>query len=405
MKDIKTAYFIAFKSVLRGSRSMVLLLIFILSLSFLNMMFISGILSGLQNLIIQATINNFSSHIAISPQQEPQIKQFIQNQNEVHAQLAAIPGIMASTRHYQLAGSVGFDKDKNGVFKSVSGPVLGIDPSVEGKVLHLHEKLLAGLPLAGEDTDQMLLSSALAGGYGIPAPSDLGGVKAGDKVRLTYPNGIIRTYTVKGIYDDSLGVFEIFITAKEAESVLSVYNSASQILVKVDLSRQGVGAYEKEIETLFPKLKIQTYEDLFGGFAPFLNAINLISIIVSSISVVVAGITIFVLIYVNAINKRRQIGILKAIGIRQEIIVLSYVFQSAFFSFFGVIIGSILVFGILTPILAAYPINVAFGNLSLVHTPTAVVASVVSLIAAGFLAGYVPAHIVAREHIVKAIWG
>lgn len=405
MRDIRTAFFIAFKSVIKGSRSMVAMLIFILSLSFLNMMFISGILTGLLHLITQSVIDNYSAHIMVSPEQEPQIKQFIQNQNEIRAQIEALPGVIATVRHYQLAGSLGYDKDKSGVFKTVSGPVLGIDPSDEAKVIRLQLNMVAGKTLEDGDTDQILISSALAGGYGIPAVSDLGGVKIGDKVRLTFANGIIRTYTVKGVYDDTIGLFETFITAKEAESVLSVYNSATTINIKVDLNQHPVSTYYKEIKTMFPKYKIQSFEDLFGSFAPFLNTINLITAIVSSISVLVAGITIFVLIYVNAISKKRQIGILKAIGIKQETIVLSYVFQAAFFSICGVIIGAILVFAILTPLLAAHPINVAFGSLVLVHTPAAILASVVSLIAAGFLAGYIPAQIVAREHIIKAIWG
>jgi len=51
-----------------------------------------------------------------------------------------------------------------------------------------------------------------------------------------------------------------------------------------------------------------------------LTAVNLISTILSIISILVAAIVIFVIIYVNAINKRRQIGILKAIGIKQKLL-------------------------------------------------------------------------------------
>lgn len=405
MRDARTALFIAYKSIFKGNKSASGLLIFILSLSFLNMMFISGILSGLQNLFYQTIISQIAAHVTVQPQEHPQIKQYILNQKDVRAQIETIPGVTATSRHYELAGSLSYDKDKNGQYKLVSGPIIGIDPSQEMHVLGINKVILSGSFLSDADTDQILLSSALAGGYDVPAPNDLGGAKVGDKVQITYSNGVMRTYTIKGIYNDAIGIFEIFITAREAESVLNVYNSASRILVKTDLQAQSAVAYRNKIQKMLPSLKVQTYQELLGSFKSFLNALGLISVIVSTISVLVAAITIFVIIYVNAISKRRQIGILKAIGIKERIIIYSYVFQSLFYTLCGVIIGSIVVFTILTPLLAAYPIDVEFGYLSLLHHPATIVGGIVSLIIAGLLAGYVPSRLVARQEILKAIWG
>lgn len=405
MHDVKTAAFIAYKSVLKGNKSTITLLIFILSLSFLNMMFISGILNGLESLFYQAIIDTYASNIAVGPQEKPQLKQYIINQNEVQSEIQSIPGVIATTKRYSLAGSISFDKDKNGQFKSVSGAIMGIEPSQDAKVFTLKKLLISGHYLADTDTDSIYLSSAIAGGYGIPAPSDLGGAKVGDKVQITYSNGVMRTYRVKGIYNDSIGIFETFITAREAESVLNTYNNASQILVKTDLTQHPIDYYQNKIEQLEPKLTVKTYLDLLGSFKSFLGALYLILIIVSAISVLVASITLFVIIYVDAITKRRQIGILKAIGINQRIIILSYVFQAFFYTLCGVVIGSLIVFLVLSPLLTAYPINVDFGYLTLVLTPIIVISGIVSLLLAGLLAGYFPSRLIAKQSILKAIWG
>jgi putative ABC transport system permease protein len=369
------------------------------------MMFISGILFGLQSLMTGTIINVWTSHIVVTPQREPQLKQFIPNQDDVRARIETIPGILATSRRYSLAGSIVYDKEKTGQFTTVSGVISGIDPQEESRVLQLANKLVAGEFLVETDRDQILLSSALAGGYNVPAPADLGGVRIGDKVQVTFSNGVIRTYTIKGIYDDSIGIFETFITAKEAESVANIYNSASRILVKTDLERTPIENYLARIKALVPNLWVQDYNAIIGAFSSFLGALNLISFIVSAISVLVATITIFVMVYVNAVSKRRQIGILKAIGIKERIIVLSYVFQSIFYASCGIVVGSFLVFAVLTPLLAAYPIDVIFGGLSLVHKTATVVVGIISLFIAGLLAGYVPARIVARQDILKAIWG
>ncbi len=407
MKDLQTSFFIASQSLIHGSKSLLILLVFILFLSFFNMMFISGVLSGISDSEVQALRNFISSDITISPQEHPQVKQYITNQNEISAQINAIPGVVATASNYLLAGSLGFDKDKNGQLKNVSGVIIGINPQEEDKVITMNKLLMAGEWITNTDSDQVIMSSALAGGYGALAPNDLGGVKVGDKVQITYSNGTIRTYTVKGIYNDIMGIYETFISAKEAESVLNVYNSANQILVKTDLTRHPVETYEMQIKAIAPNLKIQTYNDLLGSFASFLQALDLISAVVSIISIIVAVITIFVLIYVNAINKKRQIGILKAIGIKESIIINAYIMQSLFYTFCGVVVGSISIFLILQPLLIAHPIPIIAGimNLVLVYSPLRVIISIISFIIAGYLAGRIPAWLVARQNILQAIWG
>lgn len=401
--DFKTAVFLAYKFIIRGSRSTAVLLIFIISLSFLNIQFVSGMLFGLQNLMVNSIINLFSAHVTISSQEEPRIKSFIENQSDLRAQIERIPGVEATSRHYLLAGSIGFDKLKNGVVKYISGAVVAIDPFEEKRVLALDSFIIDGAWLDPEDHDKIVLSSALAGGYGLFAPNDLGGVRVGDKVRLTYSNELTRTYTVKGIYNDAIGLFETFITTHEAESILSVYNQASQILVRADLKSTSLDTLVERIREVSSSIKIQPYTVLLGSFAAFLAALNLISTIVSIITVLVAAITMFVLIYVNAVTKRRQIGILKAIGLKAEVIVVSYLLQALFYAACGITIGYLFVFQILTPYMQANPIDVIFGSLSLAHDQFTILVAILSLLAASTLAGLIASWLVARSNILKSI--
>jgi ABC-type lipoprotein release transport system permease subunit len=401
--EIKTSTFLAYTSIRRGSRSTAALLIFIISLSYLNILFISGMLFGLQKLMVNSIINLFSAHVTISAQEEPRVRSYIPDQEDLRAEINTIPGVVATSRHYLLAGSIGFDRLKNGVFKHISGTIVATEPEEERKVLGVETFLLDGEWLESTDRDHIVLSSALAGGYGLFAPSDLGGARVGDKVRITYANGLTRAYTVKGIYNDAIGLFETFITVREAESILSVHNQASQILVKADTERVSLPHLVQQIQEIAPRLKIQPYTVLLGSFASFLQALDLIAGIVSVISGLVATITMFALIYVNAVTKRRQFGILKAIGLKQEIIILSYTLQSLFYCFCGVTIGYLFVFFALTPYLNANPINVVFGYLTLAHSNFTTVSGMVGLIIASLLAGLIPAWLVARAAILKSL--
>lgn len=408
INDLSASFLIARKSITRGGKSTLFLLILVLSLSFFEMMVITGIISGVYQEMINSAKNLLSSDIIISPRTQPQIKEFIDEQTKVRAQIETIPGVVATARHYITAGAVSFDKGKNGKFKTVSGLVVGIDPEEEKRVLTTTSRLLIdGKSLDAADTDQVLIGSAMAGGYKAKTSDDLGGVKIGDKVRLAYSNGVAKVYTVKGIYDDTMRSGQIFITANEAESVFSVYDSASQIMVKTDSISRSDDLYVAKIKSMFPELKVQDYNIFLGQLTDFLAAINMISVILSVISILVAAIVIFVIIYVNALNKRRQIGILKAIGIKQSIIINAYIMQSLFYTFSGVIIGLTLVFGIAVPFLEAHPLVLVanLANLTLYYTPVKIAVAISSFFVAGYLAGRIPAWMVAKQDIIKAIWG
>lgn len=406
MQSITTALFVAYKSIVKGRLSTHALILLILFLSFFNMLFIPSVFSGLLSSIIDLETNTYTSHIMIAPQKEPIPKSFIQNQESLRAQIETIPGVVGTTRNYLTAASISYDRDKNGVFKRVSAQVIGIDPTESKKIMTVDEYLVDGAFLNDDDTDQIILAAAVAGGYELPEPNDLGGAKVGDKVHVVYGNGVTREYTVKGITNILFGpaLTNVYITAKEAESVLSASNQASQILVRVD-DQNNADYFKSRIQALVPNLYVQTYLDLLTAIKPVLDAFTLIAIIVSVISVLVAAVTIFVMIYINAVAKRRQIGILKAIGIKERIIVYSYVFQSLFYVACGVIIGLIFIFGALLPLLSAFPIQLPFGPLILTFSAALFIESIIGFFIAGFLSGLIPARLVAREDILKAIWG
>lgn len=406
MHSFKTAFFIAYKSIRKGRKSTLALMLIILWLSFFNMVFVPGVFSGLLATIISLETNTYTSDIMVAPQKEPIPKSYINHEQKLRAQIASIPGVVGTARDYLTAASISYDKDKNGVFKRVSAQVIGVDPSQFNKIMTVNQYVVAGKFLNDNDTDQVVLAAAVAGGYGLPEPNDLGGAKVGDKVQVVYGNGVTRTYTVKGITNILFGpaLTNVYITAKEAESVLGSADQATQILVKVKDQKQA-NYFKQRIQQLAPNLFVQTYLDLLTAIKPVLDAFTYIALIVSVISVLVAAVTIFVMIYINAVSKRRQIGILKAIGIKERIIVYAYVFQSLFYVACGVAIGLLFVFGVLQPILAIHPIELPFGPLVLTFSMPLIMESVGGFFVAGFLSGLIPARLVAREDILSSIWG
>jgi putative ABC transport system permease protein len=265
--------------------------------------------------------------------------------------------------------------------------------------------VVSGEYLDQNDTDKILLGADVSGGYGPSFLRNLGGAKVGEKLQITYDNGVSRTYTIKGIYQVGFASTFVFVPYKEIESVLSVSNYASEILVRVDPDAATLDEYKNDIQQVAPGLKVSDYTELLGQIQPISLAFSAIGFVVAVVSVMVAAITIFVLIYVNAISKRRQIGILKAIGIEQKTIIVSYMFQSLFYSGCGVFLGSIAIFLGLDPYLRAHPFNLPLGELHLSFSTLGNVLAISSILLAGIIAGVIPSWRVARQNIISAIWG
>jgi putative ABC transport system permease protein len=151
---------------------------------------------------------------------------------------------------------------------------------------------------------------------------------------------------------------------------------------------------------------VQTAEDAFPKFLKDIKStFNILGVAISSIGLVVASITIFIVIFVNAITRRRFIGILKGIGIHQKSILYSYILQAFMYAILGTAIGMLLIFFVIKPYFAANPIDFPFSDGILVATVSGTFIRAGVLLVATLIAGYIPAQIVIKQNTLSAILG
>ena len=191
-------------------------------------------------------------------------------------------------------------------------------------------------------------------------------VPIGSRVLLTVGKNS-KEYTLKGILKSKVGEVDgkVFMLDSEFrkltgrtdynvnEIAISLVPGSDPLLAKAALVEAGVdknGRVQTAAEAIPQFLdQIKTTFGLLG------NAI-------SAIGLVVAAITIFIVIFVNAINRRRYIGILKGIGIEPRAIIISYIIQSLLYAVIGAIVGIILVFSFLKPFFDTHPIDFPFSD-------------------------------------------
>jgi len=412
-QNAKVGWYLAKRDVKRANKWTTMLIIAVMTFTFLNLVVVSGILVGLIQGSEDAQKKYAIGDIIISSFLN---KSYIENTQEVAKIVTTIPGYKDSTVRY--GGSVRVESDYRSTLKpgekrdGAGAAFLGIDPIQEQKFSGVSKFVIRGSYLTPEDQDSVLIGKNLLYEFTpIEAPGfqTLKNISVGSRVRVTSGN-VSKEYYVKGILSSKVDEFDTSVVALASEvrkmtgrTDLNASTIAIQLLQGTDpvsakqfLIDSGVGQYAR----------VQTASEAFPKFLQDIkNTFNILGNAISGIGLIVASITIFIVIFVNAITRRRFIGILKGIGINRCAILYSYMLQAFMYAVLGVAIGMVLVFGLIKPSINAHPINFPFSDGILVATLPGTLMRGAILLVTTIIAGYIPARIVIKQNTLSAILG
>lgn len=397
---LKVSSFLAYRSIVQGHKGTILLTVFIMSLAFVNLMFVTSLFGGLIETTNNQIVDTMYGNIVIEPRAD---EKWIADASNIQKKVDAVPGVVGSSAQYKCGATISYE-DESGTWV-----VYSIDPSREETVTNIHEMLVEGEYLTRSDRDEIVIGKEISGTHGAMFKQEsLKGVEVGEKVSVVFPNGVKKEYRVKGIFDSSFISSDprAFITKKEAEAVLEIGDRASQILVRIDETNKG---NEDKYITTFKELgigeEIKSWKSYTGLTESMVKSFDIIKKLISGIGLLVAVITIFIVIYVNTINKQKQMGILRAVGIKESVIMGSFVLQAIFFAVCGSIIGLISFSFAVAPYFVTHPLHFPMGDVSLLISYHEIVINLASLITASLIAGFIPSWMSVRENILDSIWG
>jgi putative ABC transport system permease protein len=227
----------------------------------------------------------------------------------------------------------------------------------------------------------------------------------GESVQLTFNNGITKFYRVKGIIQtkDQNIDYNAYINLKELEAVTGSSDQASSINIRLSPS-VPVNQFKITLMKFGVQQKIRTWLEDAAAARDYMRSFDIMNLVSAIASIIIAIIIMFVVVYINTVNKRKQIGILKAIGIDQKIIVNSYVIQVIFFALCGIALGTILIYALVV-YLTINPMEFPDGDVSPVLNIASMVQAAVTLFIASLIAGYIPAWNTAKQEILAAVRG
>lgn len=392
------------------------LIVAVMMLTFLNLVVVNGILVGLIQSSIQASEERYSGNIIISTLRQ---KSIIENSAEIERVLKNISNVTDVVPRILAGGSV--NSDYRRILRQEETPnaanasIAGIIPSQEDKATHLSKYVIQGSYLDDNDKDGILVGAFLiqeltpvdAVGF-----TQLRNVHIGDRVKVTVGENSKEVY-IRGILKSKINEIDARVIMVQSELRKLVGRSdvnVSEMTVKLSPGSTEADAvkvrdiliangyeYNAKIQTALeaqPKF-LKDMKDLFG----------LLGTLMGSIGLVVASITVFIVIFVNTLTRRKFIGILKGIGISSRSIEYSYIIQSAFYAIAGAVFGMILLYGFLVPFIDAHPINFPFSDGILYAPLGGTLLRVLALFVTTIIAGYIPARMIVGKNTLDSILG
>lgn len=412
--EVKVGFFLAIRQIRRASKWTTSLIIFVMTLTLLNLVVVSGILVGLIEGAIVAVRHYYISDIFISRLQD---RPYIDRSVDILEAVRNTKGVKAVTGRYTSGVKIEANyknpkQRRDNTEDAVNATVMGIDPVAENNVTDLSKLIKEGEYLQPGDYDQVLLGAMLLRKYLDLDSSDyklLENVEIGDRIRLTI-NGNVREVTVKGILKSKVDEVDrrVIMLDSQLRGIIgrSDFN-VSEVAVKVEDKVDPYMVKKELVNGGFDKYaKIQAAEEAEPKFIKDMRkTFDILGNAISSIGLVVAAITIFIVIFINAITRKKYIGILKGIGVTSKTIEYSYVFQSVFYAVAGSLIGLVIIFGMLVPFFNKHPINFPFSDGILVATFSGTAKRVILLYITTVIAGYLPARMIVKKNTLDSILG
>jgi putative ABC transport system permease protein len=395
--ETRIPFFLMWKYIKRGNKWTLFLIIFLMAIAFINLIFITSLFNCIIKSSEDQIIDTYTGQVMITPKSG---QDYIQNAKAATDKIKKVEHVVGVSPQSYVSGSLEYNGLKG------SWPILAINPTQEKTVTNVAEKMTSGEYLDEQDTDKIIIGRQIAGGENVEMDAfSFKGAKVGDKVILNLSQAK-KEFEIKGIfYTKFIDTDQrAFITEKAWQEINPAGgDTATSIIVRLE-KRDGEEAIAK-MKAAGLNETFVTWEDVSGLMDTVTSSFLSINVLLTFVGTLIAATTIFIVIYIDINNKKRQIGILRAIGIKPYLIRTAYVIQTSIYSVSGVLLGSAIFFGILVPYFKAFPFVLPIGDANLIVNPADFIIRLETILLVAIGACLIPAFMVTRIKILDAIWG
>jgi putative ABC transport system permease protein len=411
--SLRVGSFLGLRLLKRAGRGTSLLIVLVMALTFLNLTVVSGVLVGLIEGSSRAYRAQYSADLIVSSLPD---RVFIQRTRDLLATIRSFPEVTSLTARYLESGTLESDFNRAlrpGQTPNRIGAVLaGIEAGDEDATTRLSQRLIDGRYLDPAVPGEILVGSGLLQDYAranVPGETYLQNAHVGDKIRVTIHDRTVEV-TVRGILKSKINDVNkrVYFNARELRQMIGRTDlNVDEIAVKLSpltspekvkaaLEAAGAGDYAL----------VQTWQESQGTFYKDIGStFGILGDLIGAVAVAVAAITVFIVIFVSIMNRRRQIGVLKGLGVTGGALVTAYLVQATAYAAAGSVVGLAFLYGLALPWFDAHPIDFPFSDGILAVTTAGTVTRLSVLLAIAAVAGALPARMVVRRNTLDTILG
>ncbi len=409
----RTGTFLAWANLKRSNKWTTILIVLIMALTFLNMIVVPGILVGLIDGGNIANRNLYTGDVIMTTRSG---KASIDQTSEIIQTLHNIPSVLRFSARAMQGGTVEGNyltrRDFSVKADTAGTQLTGIDVDDEMALTHIEQSVVEGEFLDPNDSGYVVLGANLLRRYSSSFGDgfdSLDDIYPGDRVKIT-ANGNTTEFIVKGILNSKVGDVSIraFVTQHDFTRLTGRTDlRVNEVAIDHDDTISDESLKDILIGYGFDRsAKIQTATEAIPQFLDQIRtAFGLLGTVIGSIGIIVASITIFIVIFINAVTRRRYIGILKGIGVSGQSLQLAYVIQALVYAALGIGLATILIYGLLVPAFIKHPLDFPFSDGILVAPIDSTIRKAILLGVIAALAGFVPSWLIIRKNTLASILG
>ncbi|AZR72176.1 ABC transporter permease [Anoxybacter fermentans] len=375
-----------------------------------------SLLLGMEERGFNNIIDMETGHLQVSDQNywKERDQMPLDNLVEFNTKLAAV---LKKTPHFKaLAPRLKFKANLNNGFDELPIMVIGIEPEKERQVFTTEEYLVEGSMLT-KGKYEAVIGKSLA---------ELMELQVGDYLTLVFKNkdGVFNTIdaVITGLLHTSHPTINnnvVYVPLDIAQQALNLENEVSEIVIRLKdriYTEDAVSELSSRLAGLNPGLKAYSWQQSAKSLIAMVKAENVENQVVISIFLIIAAVGIINTVILAALERLKEIGMMKAMGMREREIIFVFMMEAVAIGIIGGIIGCILgAIGVL--ILNIYGLDLAWfggeeityglpilGRFYGVWNPSIFVFMFSFGVIVALIASILPARWAARKDPVKAIY-
>ncbi len=387
---------------LAENRGQTLLIIVGIGIGVAVMVFLSALIDGLQADLIQKTVGR-SPHIVISNAEYTAADAVIDRENS--------PVLLMDATQKTLRPIVDWRSAATAL--AADGRIEAVLPVVDGSGLIRRGQVSRAILLRGFDLQEAnriydINNSIIAGNrnavdgavlIGKNLAEDLS-ISAGDPIQLELPGREPLIVMVDGVFD--LGVAAInqrwlVMDQRRAAALLGTGDRINTIELQV-YDVLGAELLAREWGTRLPDYQVESWQQSNASLLSALKSQSSSSYTIQVFVLLAVILGVASVLAISAVQKSKEIGILKAIGIRTTSVSRVFMFQGLVLGIFGTLLG----FGLGLAMSQAFVVF-AKQEYQLLLKPVTTAVIVTATIVAATLSAYLPARKVSRIDPIEVI--